>query len=125
MASFPTESLVAFSPQARGFVQNEVRPEDAIFLASPGRRAEHFGNIRMRCDFGTFEGFNFRDQSAIERNLTAEEVTNRNHDGEGEAEFWASGDHVGVSKVFRETNIGYVFLSAPGTEAPGPNGTLS
>ena len=41
----------------------------------------------LRFDLGTFEGFNFRDQSAIERELTAEEVVNWNHDGDGEAEF--------------------------------------
>jgi hypothetical protein len=51
-------------------------------------------------DLGTFEGFNFRHQSAISRNLTAEEVVNWDHDREGEAEFWPSGDNDGVALVF-------------------------
>ena len=51
-------------------------------------------------DLGTFEGFNFRDQSAIEGNLTAEEVVNWDHDREGEAEFWPAGDNDGVAAVF-------------------------
>ena len=38
-------------------------------------------------DLGTFEGFNFRDQAAIMRRLTAEDVVNWDHDGDGEAEF--------------------------------------
>ena len=48
-------------------------------------------------DLGTFEGFNFRSQSAILRNLTAEEVVNWDHDEQGEAEFWPAGDNAGVS----------------------------
>ena len=52
-------------------------------------------------DLGTFEGFNFRDQSAIEKTLTAEEVIHWDHDRNGEAEFWPSGDHAGVSLVFK------------------------
>jgi hypothetical protein len=51
-------------------------------------------------DLGTFEGFNFRTQSAIEQNLTAEEVVNWDHDKEGEAEFWPAGDNDGVAAVF-------------------------
>lgn len=52
-------------------------------------------------DFGTFEGFNFRSQSAIERSLTAAEVVAWDHDGLGEAEFWPSGDRPEVSLIFR------------------------
>lgn len=52
-------------------------------------------------DLGTFEGFNFREQSAIDRTLTAEEAVNWDHDREGEAEFWPSGDHAGVALVFK------------------------
>jgi hypothetical protein len=37
-------------------------------------------------DLGTFEGFNFRSQSVIERVLTAGEVVEWNHDRDGEAE---------------------------------------
>jgi hypothetical protein len=52
-------------------------------------------------DLGTFEGFNFRTQSAIERALTACEVVQWDHDREGEAEFWPSGDHPGVALLFK------------------------
>jgi hypothetical protein len=58
-------------------------------------------NYTLTYDLGTFEGFNFRSQSAIERILTAEEVINWDHDGDGEAEFWPSGDHPGVRLVFQ------------------------
>ena len=51
-------------------------------------------------DLGTFEGFNFRDQSAIERILTADEVVNWDHDADGEAEFWASGEDPLVKGIF-------------------------
>lgn len=51
-------------------------------------------------ELGTFEGFNFRDQSAIEHTLTAQEVIDWDHDRHGEAEFWPSGDHPGVALVF-------------------------
>ena len=51
-------------------------------------------------DLGTFEGFNFREQSAIERTLVALEVVAWDHDREGEAEFWPSEDHAGVAVVF-------------------------
>ncbi len=54
----------------------------------------------LTCDLGTFEGFNFRNQSAIEKILRAHEVVNWDHDGEGEAEFWPSGDNAGVSLIF-------------------------
>ena len=55
----------------------------------------------LHFDLGTFEGFNFRDQSAIERTLTALEVVAWDHDTAGEAEFWPSGDHDGVATVFK------------------------
>ena len=51
-------------------------------------------------DLGTFEGFNFREDGAIERPLTADEALTWDHDASGEAEFWPSGDHCGVSLVF-------------------------
>lgn len=50
-------------------------------------------------EFGSFEGFNFRQQSAI-LNLTARQVVEWNHDEAGEAEFWPAGDHTGVALVF-------------------------
>lgn len=52
-------------------------------------------------DLGTFEGFNFREDSAIEYGLSAHEVIHWAHDRDGEAEFWPAGDHPGVSFVFR------------------------
>lgn len=54
----------------------------------------------LQFEFGTFEGFNFRSQSAIDRLLTAEEVVNWEHDAHGEAEFWPSGDNPGVALLF-------------------------
>jgi len=52
-------------------------------------------------DLGTFEGFNFRDQSAIERTLTADDVIRWDHDADGEAEFWPSGEDPLVKGIFR------------------------
>lgn len=52
-------------------------------------------------DFGTFEGFNFRTQSAIDRALTAQEVVAWDHDRQGEAEFWPSGDSPEVALLFK------------------------
>jgi hypothetical protein len=56
--------------------------------------------VALHFDLGTFEGFNFRHQGAIDRVLTAEEVVNWEHDAHGEAEFWPSGDHPGVALLF-------------------------
>lgn len=58
--------------------------------------------IKLHFDLGTFEGFNFRNQSAIEKILTAEEAVNWEHDKDGEAEFWPSGDHVEVAFFFHD-----------------------
>lgn len=51
-------------------------------------------------DLGTFEGFNFSTDSAIEESLDGNVVVAWDHDQQGEAEFWPSGDHSGVSLVF-------------------------
>lgn len=51
-------------------------------------------------DLGTFEGFNFRSQSAITKNLDADQVLNWDHDRQGEAEFWPAGDNAGVALIF-------------------------
>jgi hypothetical protein len=51
-------------------------------------------------DLGSFEGFNFRSQCAIERRLTAADVLNWDHDKLGEAEFWPAGDQAGVALLF-------------------------
>lgn len=56
----------------------------------------------LRYDFGTFEGFNFRDQSAITRTLSAEEVLNWDHDRSGEAEFWPAGDNGIISLILSD-----------------------
>jgi len=55
---------------------------------------------KLRFDLGTFEGFNFRAHSAIERVLTAPEVVDWDHDRQGEAEFWPAGDRLEVSLIF-------------------------
>ena len=57
-----------------------------------------------RFDLGTFEGFNFRHQSAIEEDLSADQVINWNHDTQGEAEFWPSGDRPEVQLLFKGRN---------------------
>ena len=58
------------------------------------------GDGRLHFDLGTFEGFSFRDDQAIDHLLTAAEVIQWDHDADGEAEFWPSGDHAGVALVF-------------------------
>ena len=55
-------------------------------------------------DLGTFEGFNFRSQSAIPRDLTAAEVINWDHDRQGEAEFWPAGDRAEMHILFSGRN---------------------
>ncbi|MCX6917592.1 MAG: hypothetical protein NT167_31925 [Verrucomicrobia bacterium] len=55
-------------------------------------------------DLGTFEGFNFRTQCAIFGNLTAAEVVEWDHDKNGEAEFWPSGDRPEVALLFNHRN---------------------
>lgn len=58
-------------------------------------------NEDIEFDLGTFEGFNFRSQSAIDRILTAAEVVGWDHDEQGEAEFWPSGDRPEVAMLFK------------------------
>lgn len=55
-------------------------------------------------DIGTFEGFNFRDQSAIDHILTAQEVLDWDHDGDGEAEFWPHGNNPFTSYLLPENS---------------------
>jgi hypothetical protein len=59
------------------------------------------GNPKIAFDLGTFEGFNFRTQSAILRPLTAAEVVGWDHDRQGEAEFWPAGDRAEVALLFK------------------------
>jgi hypothetical protein len=54
----------------------------------------------IQFDLGTFEGFNFRHQCAIRESLTGDQVINWNHDKDGEAEFWPSGDRPEISLLF-------------------------
>ena len=54
----------------------------------------------IRFDLGLFEGYNFRASGAIRRLMTAAEVVAWDHDRQGEAEFWPSGDHAGVGVIF-------------------------
>ena len=58
------------------------------------------GDGRLHFDSGTFEGFSFRHDEAIDHLLTAAEVIQWDHDADGEAEFWPSGDHAGVALIF-------------------------
>lgn len=55
-------------------------------------------------DFGHFEGYTFRFQTAIERLLTATEVVQWDHERYGEAEFWPAGDKREISLIFRDQN---------------------
>ena len=55
---------------------------------------------QLHFDLGTFEGFSFRDQQAVDHILSAEEVVQWDHDANGEAEFWPSGDNAEVALVF-------------------------
>jgi len=47
-----------------------------------------------------FEGFNFKEQSAIDCLLTAQQIIDWDHDEDGEAEFWPAGNHAGVALLF-------------------------
>ncbi len=60
------------------------------------------GGYALQFDLGSFEGFNFRESSAIDRVLTGDEVVNWDHDANGEAEFWPSGENAGVSLLFKD-----------------------
>lgn len=58
-------------------------------------------NSALTFNLGTFEGFNFRSHSGIARPLTAREVVAWDHDRQGEAEFWPSGDRPEVALIFK------------------------
>ncbi len=59
---------------------------------------------QIQFNLGTFEGFNFRSQSAISQILTAAEVVGWDHDQQGEAEFWPAGDRPEVALLFAHRN---------------------
>ena len=60
------------------------------------------GKPATRFNLGSFEGFNFRSQSAIERILLADDVIRWDHDVQGEAEFWPAGDRPEVAWLFSD-----------------------
>ena len=60
---------------------------------------------RLSFDCGTFEGFNFRSQCAIPRNLTAAEIVAWDPDRQGEAEFWPAGDAPAVALLFQRRTV--------------------
>lgn len=55
-------------------------------------------------NIGMFEGFNFREQSAIDRLLTPDEVLAWDHDEQGEAEFWPDGSNPFVQKLLNRNS---------------------
>ena len=63
------------------------------------------GEQTIHFELGTFEGFNFRNQSAIPRLLSASDVANWDHDGKGEAEFWPSGDRPELLRIFNRSSV--------------------
>ena len=65
----------------------------------------HHKTTNLHFDFGTFEGFNFRSQSAIPRHLSAAEVIAWDHDQQGEAEFWPAGDLPTLSLLFQRRSV--------------------
>ena len=70
-------------------------------METTSRRADQEA---IRSNLGTFEGFNFRKQSAIFTSLTASDVVNWDHDRKGQAEFWPSGDRPEVALLFKGEN---------------------
>ena len=55
-------------------------------------------------DLGTFDGYNLEhDKSII--NISAADLILYDHELSGEAEFWPSGDNVGVRMVFKDLNL--------------------
>lgn len=50
---------------------------------------------------GNFEGYNLTNSKAIPFPITGQEVIDWNHDLQGEAEFWPSGDNAGLELIFR------------------------
>lgn len=58
-------------------------------------------SLSVQFDFGSFEGFNFRSQSAIFGRLSSEDILTWDHDAQGEAEFWPAGDRPEVRLIFR------------------------
>jgi len=64
-----------------------------------------YENLTIQNDFGTFEGFNHRSQEAIFPNVTAQELIDWDHDANGEAEFWHSGDNPGVALILSSDDL--------------------
>ena len=53
-------------------------------------------------DFGTFTGFNHREDKPIDRTLTDEDIVWWDHDRLGEATFWPTGGHAGLAVLCSE-----------------------
>ena len=53
-------------------------------------------------DFGTFTGFNHREDKPIDRTLTDEDIVWWDHDRFGEATFWPKGGHAGLAILCSE-----------------------
>jgi len=56
----------------------------------------------FKCDLGNFSGRIWHESGNLSREFSPEEVLEWNQDHDGFAEFYPSGDHEGVSLVFRE-----------------------
>ena len=63
-------------------------------------QAEVSTEVTVHFNLGTFEGFNRRSQSAVDRTLNAQEVIVWNHDQLGETEFRPAGDKAEVALIF-------------------------
>ena len=55
----------------------------------------------MRFNLSLFEGFNCRTQTALDHLVGAAAVVNWNHDQQGEAEFWPTGEVPEVALLFK------------------------
>ena len=53
-------------------------------------------------DFGTFIGFNHREDKPIDRTLTDEDIVWWDHDRFGDATFWPTGGHAGLAVLCSE-----------------------
>lgn len=64
-----------------------------------------YENLIIDNDLGTFEGFNHKTQEAIYPNVTAQEIIDWDHDGNGEAEFWHSGDIPAIARILDSDDV--------------------
>lgn len=64
-----------------------------------------YENLVIENDLGTFEGFNHKTQEAIFPNVTAREMIDWDHDRNGEAEFWHSGDIPAIARILDSNDV--------------------